>query len=416
LTAGVRRSTSWVLLSACLFACAIMSKEVMIFFFPVACLLLWHAAGSSRASLRIVATFALPFLILGVAFVVLRLWLAPSTAHGVDDLLAKWHYDFFDTLRVSFKVFGFYVKKLLVPVPLNFTIRQVSDLYAPFGLGVGILSAWFLVRYYRLFFPFAVAFWLTAPAILIALTNVAWTPLAERYIYLSAAFVAAGIAPLLIHLKRVLGPKVGLLFLAILLASATSVTAQRTLVWQDNLLLFADTLRKNPDFAAAHNELGIALMEKGQTNEAEKVLREAIDSGKGKNNPLLYVNLANVYLRHKEFLRARQCLLESFADFRNANPEVLKLLAKISETSLRHSDLLEFSDREAFLEDLVRTYRAIYACNGDSSQLYRVGQLLLGLKRDAEAAVIFAEVVEIAPVDAFYYPAAKKLAEKLKPI
>lgn len=415
LTAGVRRSSSWVLLSAGLFVCAIMSKEVMVFFFPVACLLLWHAAGSSRVSLRLVATFAFPYLILGVVFVVLRLLLVSSSASGVDDLLAKWHYDLFNTLRVSFKVFGFYIKKLFVPVPLNFTIRQVSDLYAPFGLGLGIVSVWFLVRHYRQFFPFAVAFWLTAPAILIALTSVAWTPLAERYIYLSAAFVAAGIAPLLIHFGRVLGPKIGPLLLAILLASAASVTAQRTLIWQDNHLLFADTLQKNPDFAAAHNELGIALIEKGQTEEAEKVLREAIDSGKGKTNPLLYVNLSSVYLGANEFLRARQCLLKSFAELRNANPEVLKMLAKVSETSLRHADLLEFPDREAFLEDMVKTYRAIYARNADASQLYRAGQLLLGLKRDAEAAVVFAEVVKKAPVDAYYYPAARKLAEKLKP-
>lgn len=415
LTAGVRRSSSWVLLSAGLFACAIMSKEVMVFFFPPACLLLWHAAGSSRASLRMVATFALPYLILAVVFVVLRLLLVQSSALGIDDLLAKWHYDLFNTLRVTFKVFGFYVKKLFVPVPLNFTIRQVSDLYVPFGLGVGVVSVWFLVRHYRKFFPFAVAFWLTAPAILIALTSIAWTPLAERYIYLPSAFVAAGIAPLLIHLGRVLGPKVGLLLLAILMASAASVTAQRTLVWQDNHLLYADTLRKNPDFAAARNELGIALIEKGQTNEAEKVLREAIDSGKGKDNPLLYVNLANVYLRHKEFLPARQCLQESFAELHHANSEVLKMLAKVSENALLHADILEFSDHEAFLADMVQTYRAIYARNSDASQLYRAGQLLLGLKCDAEAAAVFAEVVEKAPSDAYYYPAAKKLAEKLKP-
>ena len=33
-----------------------------------------------------------------------------------------------------------------------------------------------------------------APAILVALTSVAWTPIAERYIYLSVAFVAVGLA------------------------------------------------------------------------------------------------------------------------------------------------------------------------------------------------------------------------------
>jgi len=57
----------------------------------------------------------------------------------------------------------------------------------------------------------------------------------------------------------------------------------------------------------------------------------------------------------------------------------------------------------------------IYARNGDTSQLYRAGQLLLPLKRDDEAALVFAEVAEKAPKDAFYYAAATKLAVKLRP-
>ena len=269
LTAGARRSMAWSLFSAALFACAVMSKEIMVFFLPAAGLLLWHAAGSTRQASRQVVMFLLPFLLLGLAYFALRLLLSPSM-HGISDLLAKWRYDLFDTLRVSFKVFGFYVKKLFVPVPLNFTIRQVSDLYAPFGLGVVLVSIWLMRRHYRWFLPFFIAFWMIMPALLLALTSIAWTPLAERYIYLSAAFVAAGSAPLLIRLGHVLAPRVGILLLTILLASAATVTAQRTLVWQDNERLFADTLRQNPDFAAAHNELGIALKEKGQTRAAEK--------------------------------------------------------------------------------------------------------------------------------------------------
>lgn len=415
LTAGARRSLWWVLLSAGLFACAIMSKEIMVFFLPPACLLLWHAAGSSRAALRLVLVFILPFVLLGATFFALRLLLLSPSAHGLSDLLAKWRYDLFDTVRVSLKVFGFYVKKLFVPVPLNFTIRQVSELYTPFGIGAVIASGWLLARHYRQFFPFAVAFWMIGPAVVLALTSIAWTPLAERYIYLSAAFVAAGIAPLLRQVGRLFSPQVGLLLLTILLASATTVTAQRTLVWQDNYLLFADTLRQNPDFAAAHNELGIALKEKGRTAEAGNVLQAAIDSGKGKGNPLLYVNLANVHLGHKEFLRARRCLQESFVGLDAANLEVIKMLAKVSEAALRHGDFLGFSDKQTFLEDMVKTYQVIYARNGDTSQLYRAGQLLLPLKRDDEAALVFAEVAEKAPKDAFYYAAATKLAVKLRP-
>jgi tetratricopeptide (TPR) repeat protein len=413
LTASQRRSTLLVLLSAGLFVCAIMSKEVVVFFLPMACLLLWLTADSRRYALRLITFFSSPFIFLVLIFVVVRVLTVPASSYGVDDLLAKWHYGFYDTIRVSFKVFGFYVKKMFVPVPLNFTIRQVSDLYAPFGLGVAALSVWLYLRHLKAFLPFLIAFFMTAPAIIVALTNVAWTPIAERYIYLSVVFVAIGIAPLLLWLGRSLNRRVGILLLALLFASAATVTAQRNLLWQDNRLLYADTLQQNPDFSAAHNELGIALMENGQYLEAEAVLTEAINDGFGSKNPLLYINMAKVYMERNDYLLARNTLLSSFAKPADANVEVLKMLAKVSEVALLNGGLLVFDDQAGLLSDMVDRYRQIYEKSRDPFHLYRAGQLLLGLKRNKEAAVVFAEVADIAPADAYYAPAARKLSLRL---
>lgn len=413
LAAGERSSHLLVLLAAGFFTCAVLSKEIMVFYFPAACLVLWYVGGRGAVSWKMVAVFACPFVALVAAYVIWRVATVSASADGVADLLARWHYDAYNTLRVSFKAFGFYVKKMFIPLPLNFTIRQVSDWYTPFGLLMVLLSGWLLFRRCRFFWPIAIAFWMVMPAILVALTNVAWTPLAERYIYLSSAFVCVGLAPLLIKFGHLVGPKPGMLCLTILLASAATVTAQRNLIWQDNYLLYQDTLKKNPEFSAAHNEMGIALIESGQTDEAENLLRKAIDAGMGESNPLLYVNLARVYLNRNEFLRARQTLQLSFSDRSEANLEVIKMLAKVSELALIHNSLLDFDNQTLMLEDMIRTYRIIYEANNDTSQLYRAGQLLLALKRNDEAALAFAEVVERGPRDSYYYEAAAKFAVKL---
>lgn len=413
-SASQRRSLLLVLLSVVLFVCAIMSKEVMVFFLPMACLLLWKTAESRAQALRMMTVFAAPFLFLALVFIVARVLTVPASADGVDDLLAKWHYGFYDTLRVTFKVFGFYVKKMFIPVPLNFTIRQVSNFYALFGLGVAMLSVWLFLRHSKAFLPFLIAFFMTAPAILVALTSVAWTPIAERYIYLSVAFVAIGLAPLLLSFGQSLNRKVAILLLALLLTSAATVTAQRNLLWQDNRLLYADTLEKNPDFSAAHNELGIALIANGQYQEAETVLIQAINDGFGSKNPLLYINLARIYLERKDYILARKTLINSFATPAEANLEVLKMLAKVSEVSLLNGGLLGFDDQNGLLLDMVDRYRQIYEKSKDPFHLYRAGQLLLGLKQNQEAAVVFAEVAKRAPADAFYSPAAKKLTQRLQ--
>lgn len=412
IAAGENRSLLLAVIGAAIFLCAVTSKEVMVFYFPVACLVIWYTANGGTSSARLLAGFVGPFVLLTLVYILWRITTVPASAHGVADLIGKWNYSLVDTLRVTFKAFGFYVKKMFIPVPLNFTIRQVSDWYAPFGIFVVFTSIWFCLRHVRKFWPFAIAFWMTAPAILVALTNVAWTPLAERYIYLSSAFACIGLAPLIIKLGQVVNYKIGLFFLATLLAASTTVTAQRNLQWQDNYLLYQDTLQKNPDFAAAHNEVGIALIDAGRFDEAEVVLQKAIASGMGEKNPLIYINLSQVYLQREDFLLARQTLKSSFAEPRNANLEVLKMLAKVNESALIHGEHFGYESHTQVVEEMVVIYQWIYSRNGDTSQLYRAGQLLLALKRNDEAGRIFAEVVARAPKDAFYFEAAKKLAKK----
>jgi tetratricopeptide (TPR) repeat protein len=154
------------------------------------------------------------------------------------------------------------------------------------------------------------------PAILVALFSVAWTPVAERYIYLPTAFFLLGC---LLFVHRVAGRyrSTALLLLGVLIIPTTVVTAQRNLVWQDNELLYTDTQQKSADFIAMYNEKAIALIAKGKYDQAEDVLIE----GKERNPdfPLLYINHARIYLARDDTAGARNEVLKVCQDMDTAN-------------------------------------------------------------------------------------------------
>lgn len=397
-----------LLIAVPLLACAILSKEVMVFFLPAAGFLLWRFSPSQARSWRQrgLAIVLLPFAVLGTAFFGLRLARHGIDA-GLDRLLHGYHYDLFNSFRVFFKVLGFYGKKMVAPLPLNFAIRQVNDQYVWLGLALAVvcLVLFFLRR--RATDLLLISFYLVVPGILIALASVAWTPIAERYIYLPTAFFVLGgsfwVAGSIAGGAR---QTVVLTCAALLLFPMTLATARRNLVWQDQVALYADSLRKSPNFAAMNNELAIALMNNGQFDQAEKLLIEG--KKKATASPLLYVNHARLLVEKGDLVGARKELMAICQEPANANLEALKMLARIDEQRLRGKGTVEEVGPE-----LVTLYEAIESRSGKPVAAYRAGQLLLALGKRQQAAVCFNRAYERAPQDAYYREAAGKLARKL---
>lgn len=356
--------------------------------------------------------FASPFILGGLSYVIVRIQTLSKSAFGVNSLIQGWHYDLYDTFRISFKVFGFYVKKLFVPVPLNFAIREVAEIYVFVGMVVLVFSLFMIYKRVVFFWPFAVGFYLIAPAILIALTGVAWTPVAERYIYLSEAFTVIGLSACLFWLGRHLPLRAGLIGLTVLLVSATSVTAHRNYLWQDNGRLFADTQEKS-DFSAIDNELGIALIKSGDLEKAKEVLLAAIAEGKGEENPLIYVNLSLAYQQEADYENAEKTLDLYIEKSGYNNQDILRGYSRLLERKLVEKEQTARKE-QSDVEKLIILNRKSYALSHDTHTLYRVGQLELGLGHQAKAAAAFAEVVAKAPQKVYYRPAAEKLAERLR--
>lgn len=250
--------------------CATLTKEVSLAFLLGAFFLLnarssgEAAAGASlggRLKRMAPELFLLGVMTAGLALVYYYLQTHPYR-YDSSKLRMTFHFIFVDpfhTLFVFLRAFGFYLKKLFWPFPLNFAIVEVDPLYEllaiPLVLGCGYLA----VRRTLLSATFLAGVCMITPAFLPAFNQVAWTPYAERYAYIASAFVTTaavlflGRQMQLPHYGRAL--KVVVPCLLVLLALATF---QRNLIWKSNLSLYGDTVKKSPNFSKVWNEYGIA--------------------------------------------------------------------------------------------------------------------------------------------------------------
>ncbi|MDP2278847.1 MAG: tetratricopeptide repeat protein, partial [Nitrospirota bacterium] len=70
---------------------------------------------------------------------------------------------------------------------------------------------------------------------------------------------------------------------------------QRNLVWKDDVTLWSDVVKKSPEKARAHNNLGVGFNKKGLPNEAISALKSALCLKPDYMDA--YVNLGNSYIK-----------------------------------------------------------------------------------------------------------------------
>jgi tetratricopeptide (TPR) repeat protein len=100
-----------------------------------------------------------------------------------------------------------------------------------------------------------------------------------------------------------------ILFGAIIIMLA-SWTFERNLVWHDKITLWSDCVSKSPQKARPHNNLGVALKDKGRITEAIAHFKKTIAIDPGFTEA--YINLGNSYIllgKYKEAIRQYQTAL-----------------------------------------------------------------------------------------------------------
>lgn len=325
-------------------------------------------------------------------------------------------FQFFDTLRVVLKVSGFYLKKLFIPWPLNFAIVKISDYYVVAGLLLVFLVIYMLYKRDMIAALLLSSVCVTAPALLIALARMAWTPLAERYLYVpSATFTIAMSLSVYkyLHLKKLIDNKIILFAVVLLLSLCAYTTVNRNIVWQNNLTLFEDTLKKSPDFYLAKNELAHALQQLGKEKESRDIILsiEAPEKSK-RGKKLVDSNRATIMAAEGDLIGAKKLLLRNIEDSGVLFPRIAEHLITVDTTLLnKERDKLK---RRALEEEIIDLLLKTREQTGNPFYYYRIAQTYLNFGNRKGAQHYFNEAYLRSPDNAYYKQAAKKLAETLK--
>lgn len=407
---------SVLILSLSVFVAGVCSKEIVSSFFPAALFLIWiyrpRFPGRGFANTwKPLTLYAAPVVLALGGYVLWRAVKFDHHARGLSHLLERIPYEGLDFFRVVFKVFGFYSKKLIIPLPLNFAIIKVDDVYVV--LGVILFAAWLYLLWKR---PSQSAFllislFLISPAIVIALTGIAWTPIAERYIYLPTAFFVIAVSLGVAQLNLTPSWRTGIAVILVFWVGGSAVAStQRSVLWQDKTALYADTLRKSPDFNKLRNEYGLQLQKDNLTSAARAQFQEATgDHGTYYGE----VNEARLLLMQDDPEGARNLLVSRYPDIERMKTPVLKMLAHIE---VRRLGLFkeDTAQQQLILADLYTIYARLYTKSQDPFYCYRVGQIALGQNDKQQAQVFFAQAYRLAGTNTHYKEVAGVLAEKLK--
>lgn len=254
-----------------LFVCAVLTKEFSLAFLPG---FIWLASfGHYRASsLQTKILFVFLAISAVALFFLLRAMAYTSNASQISTTVKV----FFNTpehsLQMALTAIGFYVKKLFIPMPLNFAIYEVNALYQFVALPMLALLAYIAWKRTLLSILFVTGILLASPALLIVFNQIAWTPFGERYLYLSAAFVTLSTVYYLEKNLEFPNNMSRYVLIMLVLSTFAGVTFQRNLTWQTAYSIVGDTVQKSPESPEMKFEFVVILIDRGEYARARSLL------------------------------------------------------------------------------------------------------------------------------------------------
>lgn len=367
-----------------------------------------HEATAKRLRLAWWGTGA--FGVSTVCYLLLRKAALSAGDVGMEKSIGALDVSWLSQAKTLFSAVGFYVRKLIQPFPLNFAIGPVdSGLYL--FLGLLVLAAVCVA----IFKTGEMAFWVwwtlltLLPSLVVALAGMAWTSVAERYLYLpSVGFSILAVLLLSALFARVSRPTAVLGAVTLAVCGVFFVaTYSRNLIWQEPKLLWQDTVKKSPGFPIAHNEYGIALMSEKRYDEAKAQFEEAIRLGyRAKPLENLAMMAAFIDSDHQQ----AEALLKQAID--DGGPQG-RLYSRLATTYVRRASQESNSTSRELLRTAIGLYEQAYAHQGDPVVLYRIGQLYLRIGEYGEARVFFERAIDQGHPKDFFVAPSKAIVLKL---
>lgn len=388
----------------CAFILGALTKEVALGFLPGGVLLLFaenYEKGSLDLSREtsILLKRILIFLLVFVAFLGALLYLRSQTISLTNEGI-PWtlHYIFDHPLSaamVMFRALGFYWKKLIFPLPLSFAITTVEPYYLIPGIAVAALSLYLLFRRTVAAALFLIGVGLILPSLPIAFGKIAWTPYAERYVYVASPFaVLALLIGMRSYLRRLSSPLILRRVVLFSLGIMAAVTFHRNFIWRTNLSLFEDSVAKNPEFARTRGEYGIALANEGRYEEAKLQFRKAGELPSPYYNEKYALNYAVILAAEGDFSGVEQVYDEVLRKTRGKSPRVYNHIYSFYSNRLLYA---KGAERKKIVEKLESFYLMEYQKFHNPHVFYRVGQLYLSIGEREKSRASFKEALRLLP-------------------
>lgn len=349
-----------------------------------------------------------------LVYVTFRYYLKPDGTVNAFSMLFHKSFEPAALVRDFFVTSGFYFKKLFVPLPLNFAIDTVTAWYILPGIITVLLCIYMLKNLNYINSFFIAVFLFIIPAVIVKFTGITWTPFAERYMYIPSAFFSIWLSANIIHLTSYTKIKqVIYLLLVVVVCIAAVFSFRRNLIWRDNFSLYQDTVNKSPEFGDIHNELGTALLGKGEYAAARKHFLLAQQLSR---RPLIRefaeLNLLNCDMAGKKSYVQKDIIRNYVASKETVQPGLLLILRTLS-----HQILMTEKDpdkKRLLMREIIVLNDRLFREAKDPHCLYSNGQLMLALGDKSSALAYFRRVLISAPPDVYYFEPAKKLVRQLE--
>ena len=384
----VRRSPSSYALGILLFGLALLSKTVTATLPAALLVVIWWKRG--RISWKGDVAPLAPWLAMGAAAGAATAWMERTHVGATG---AAFDLAFAERLLVAGRAIWFYLGKVFWPADLVFiyprwTIDTGSlwqDLCPAFVAAA--LAALFLLQR-RSRGPLAAAL-LFAGTLFPALGFVDVYPfrfsfVADHFEYLAAAMaLSAAAAALALAVKRLPATKPAAMGAALCaVAALAALTWRQSAMYSDIGTLWQTTIERNPCCWLAHNNLGLALMADGQTDEAIAHYMRAIEINPG---------FAGAHNNLGIALMKRGQTGEAIAQYQRA----LELGPGDAEA---HNNLAMALRKEGRLDDAVAQYGLALGIKPDDlATNFNLGNALLQEGRVPDAIARYEKALEISP-------------------
>jgi tetratricopeptide (TPR) repeat protein len=410
-----------------LFLIGLLAKSV-IATLPAALLLILYLEQGGLSWRRDVRPL-IPFFAIGIASGLFTAWVE-RTLIGANG--GGFHFSLPERLLIAGRAFWFYLGKLIWPVDLTFIYPrwQISTatwwqfLFPVFALGLIAVLVLMRNRWGKAPLVAVLYFAVTLfPALgFLNIYPFRYTFVADHFQYLASigplVLVAAATAKLFDSLPKKL-PWLEPAFCAALLALPGALTWKQCAMYADKETLYKTTIEKNPECWLAHNNLGLELVRLGQTDEAIKHYRKALQISPDFEETHSNIGIALLQQGHAgvaivEFHKALQ-INPSFLEARNNLGIALLQQGHIDESLAQYREALRvnpdyaqthYNLGNAFLgqgrtEDAAAQYREALRINPDNADVRtNLGNALLQQGRTDEAVAQFHEALRINPARA----------------